>query len=335
MKAIIVNAFSAYDQAEYGDLPDPVAGAGEVVVDLEAADTNFPDILYIEGTYQRKPPFPFSPGLAGAGRISCVGEGVDSNLIGQKVLVLPDHGTYAEKVVAPAHYCFATPETMPATVAASFGLAYQTAYFALVDRAQMKAGDTVLVLGATGGIGMAAIQLAKALGAGRVVAATRGSEGAARAWEMGADAVVDSAMDGVRDGLKAAVLAETDGHGADVVIDPVGGDLSAAAVRTMAWRGRLVVVGFASGDIPKFPGNLLLVKNISVSGVQWTDYRARQIERVRAAQADMFALWEAGKLSPRITALYPLADYAKALGAIGAGQASGKIILTTQKDAVI
>lgn len=332
MKAVIVREFTDFDKAEVGDLPDPVPGSGEVVVDLEASETNFPDLLYIEGKYQKKPPFPFSPGLAGAGRISAVGQGIDAALIGQRVLAMPFYGTYAEKVVAPADYCFPMPDEMSAEVAASFGLVYQTAYFALMDRGQMKAGDAVLVLGATGGIGMASIQLAKALGASTVIAATRGAEGAELAREMGADVVVDASMENLRDGLRDAVNEATQGQGADVVIDPVGGDVSAAALRAMAWCGRLVVVGFASGEIPKFAGNYLLVKNISVSGIQWTDYRARQLDRVQAAQAQMFDLWRRGKLAPKITATMPLNQYAEALKALSTGKASGKIILTMGKD---
>lgn len=328
MKAVIVREFTDFDKAEFGEFPDPEPDKGEVVVDLEATETNFPDILYIEGNYQRSPAFPFSPGLAGAGQVSALGPGVDGSLMGRKVLVLPENGTYAEKIAVPADYCFPVPDEMSSEVAASFGVVYQTAYFALVDRAQMSVGDAVLVLGATGGVGMAAVQLAKALGASKVIAATRGSDGAALATDLGADFAVDSSMEDLRDGMKNAVGEITDGHGADVVIDPVGGDLSAAALRAMAWCGRLVVVGFASGDIPKFAGNYLLVKNISVSGIQWTDYRARQLDRVKAAQAEIFDLWREGKLAPRITATYPLQQYAKALDALKSAKANAKIILT-------
>lgn len=327
MKALIVKEFTDFDKAEVGELPDPVAAPGEVVVDIKASEANYPDILYIEGKYQRKPPFPFSPGLAGGGVISAVGEGVDAGLIGQRVLAMPYNGTHAEKVALPAGWCFPMPDKMPFDVAAAFGLVYQTAWFALTDKARMQAGETVLVLGATGGIGMAAIQLAKALGASKVIAATRGA-GADIAREMGADVVIDSGMETLKDGLRAAVQEATDGHGADIVIDPVGGELSTAALRAMAWQGRLVVVGFASGQIPTFKGNYLLVKNIHVSGIQWTDYRARQLDRVAEAQAQMFGLWSQGRLSPKITARYPLTDYAEALTALNEGKAKGKIILT-------
>lgn len=328
MKAVIVREFTPFDQAAYGDLPDPVPGEGEVVVDLKAAEANFPDILYIEGKYQNRPPFPFSPGLAGAGRVSALGSGAEGLEVGQRVMVLPSHGTYAEKLALPAGYCFPMPDEMPFDVAAAFGLVYQTAWFALADRASFKPGETVLVLGATGGIGMAALQLAKAMGAATVIAATRGAGGAALAREFGADAVVDTGMANLRDGLRDAVMEATGGHGADVVIDPVGGDASAAALRAMAWCGRLVVVGFASGAIPQFGGNYLLVKNITVGGIQWTDYRARQLDRVHAAQEQIFGFWRDGKIAPRIAARLPLARYAEALAELKAARASGKFILT-------
>jgi NADPH2:quinone reductase len=331
MKAIIVRNIVPYDQAEYGVLDDPRPGPGEVVVDVIASDTNFPDILYIEGKYQNLPPLPFSPGLGGAGQISALGEGVDRFAIGQKVVVLPHYGTYAEKVVAPAKFCFPLPESMSFDVGAALGLVYQTAYFALTDRASLRQGDVVLVLGASGGIGMAAVQLAKAMGAKTVIAATRGVEGAAFARKLGADATVDTAMNNLRDGLRDAVMELTDGHGADVVIDPVGGELNAASLRAMAWCGRIVVVGFASGDIPKIGANYLLVKNISASGIQWTDYRERQPDRVEAAQKHIFDLWEQGKLHPQITRTMPLELYAEALADLRQAKARGKIILLTKQ----
>lgn len=330
MKAVIVREFGPFDQAEYGDLPDPAPSQGEVVVDLSAAEANFPDILYIEGKYQKKPPFPFSPGLAGAGVVRQLGAGVTDLSVGQRVMVLPGYGTYAQKICLPAGYCFPIPDEMPFDVAAAFGLVYQTAYFALTDRAAFAPGDNVLVLGATGGVGMAAVQLAKALGAGKVIAATRGADGADLARSFGADVVIDTSMDNLRNGMRDLVQKATKGHGADVVIDPVGGDVTAAALRAMAWRGRLIVVGFAAGQIPQFGGNYLLVKNITVGGLQWTDYRARQLPRVHAAQAHLFELWQQGKLAPRIARHVPLSQYAEALSALKAAQVSGKIILTIQ-----
>lgn len=332
MKAVVVREFANFDKAEVGEIPDPQPGEGDVVVDLEASEANYPDILLMEGAYQKKPPLPFTPGLAGAGRISQAGSLDLAGLIHQRVLVFPEYGSHAEKVVAPAAWCFPIPDDLPSDEAAALGLVYQTAYFALVHRARFMEGDAVLVLGATGGVGMAAVQLAKALGATKVIAATRGKRGAAIARGFGADVVIDSGMADLRDGLQLRVKEATGGNGVDIVIDPVGGDLSAAALRTMAWGGRLVVVGFASGSIPRFAANYLLVKNIEVSGLQWTDYRSRQPDYVRKAQAHLFDLWAAGKLSPRITARLPLERFVEALAELKAASANGKIVLTMGND---
>ncbi len=328
MKAVIVKSFGRFDQAKFGELPDPQPGPGEVVVDVAVSDVNFPDILYMEGTYQRKPALPFSPGLAGAGHVASLGEGVHQLEVGQRVVVIPSHGTYAEKVVAPAGFCFPMPDAMPFEVGAALGLVYQTAWFALTARAALRPGETVLVLGATGGVGMAAVQLAKALGAGKVIAATRGFEGACFAREIGADVAVDSGMGDLHDGLRDAVRAECV-DGVDVVIDTVGGELGAAALRALAWAGRMVVVGFASGRIPSFPANYLLVKNIAVSGLQWTDYRTRELDRVARAQHEMFAMWERNELRPLISRKLPLESFAEALTELKSGQVRGKIILVT------
>ena len=329
MKAVIVKEFSRYDKAEYGEIDDPSPRNGEVLVDIATTEVNYPDILYIEGKYQRKPALPFSPGLAGAGFISAIGEGTEGLFLGQRVMVLPEYGTYAEKVRVPAEFCFPIPDAMPFSVAASLGLVYQTAYFALVERAQFEPGANVLVLGATGGIGMAAIQLAKALGAGTIIAASRGGRGAHLARDYGANVVVDAAMDNLRDGLRDAVAAATNGRGADIVIDPVGGEVSTAALRALAWSGRFVVVGFASGSIPDFRANYLLVKNISVSGLQWTDYRSRRLDKVKAAQSRIFSLWEEGRMNPKIARILPLERFAEALADLNNGTAIGKTILST------
>lgn len=332
MKAVVVHAFTPFDRAGVEDVDDPRPGPGEVLVSLEASDANFPDILYIEGKYQSAPAFPFSPGLAGAGTVIELGEGVEKPSLGDRVLVIPDHGTYAEKIAVPAAHCFPMPDNMPFVVAAAFGLVYQTAWFALNERGGLKMGDTVLVLGATGGIGMACVQLAKALGAATVMAVSRGEEGCRIALEMGADVAIDGFMDDPRAGLRDAVMGATGGHGADVVVDPIGGDLSAAALRAMAWQGRMVIVGFAAGAIPQIPANYLLVKTIAVSGLQWTDYRERTPAKVRAAQETIFRFWSEGRLEPRISAVLPLERYADALHQIKRGQGRGKVILSTGPD---
>jgi NADPH2:quinone reductase len=325
MRAILVHEFGAWEKTRFEEVADPVPEAGDVVVDLSAVEVNFPDILYIEGRYQRKPPLPFSPGLAGSGVVSALGEDVTDLAIGQRVLVLPEYGTYAEKVCVPANFCFTLPDDMPMDVAAAFGLVYQTAYFALTARAGMALGKSVLVLGATGGVGMAALQLAKALGASQVIAATRSEAGTAFAHRLGADHVIDRQTEDLREAVKEL----TGGRGVDIVIDPVGGEASLAAMRSLAWSGHLVVVGFAAGKIPEFPANYLLVKNISVSGMQWTDYRSRNLDAVKAAQQHIFTLWQEKRLSPVISSTHPLDRFATALDLIRQGNSRGRIILIT------
>lgn len=324
MKALVVADYMPFENVTAGELPDPIPGPGEIVLSVEASELGFPDILQIEGRYQVKAPLPFAPGMAAAGKVSAIGSGVTGIELGQRMLAIVDHGAHAAQLKAPADWCFPVPDGVDAETAASLGLVYQTAWFALQDRAQLQPGETVLVLGASGGIGMAAVQLAKALGAGKVIAASRGPEGAARALAIGADVAVDSATPS---NLRDAVYAETAQRGVNVVIDPVGGALAEAALRALAWSGRLVVVGFASGSVPQFKANHLLVKNIAVSGIQWTDYRARQIERVADAQSQIFALWQNGKLAPCISARLPLERAAEGLLALSKGEAGGKILL--------
>lgn len=328
MKAVIVSEFAPFEQATYAQADDPIPGRGEVLVDVHAAESNYPDLLVIEGGYQIKPPLPFSPGKAASGVISALGEGVANLAIGDRVAVQVEYGAYAERLVAGAESCFAMPDSMDFETAAALSLAYQTSLFALLERAQFRPGETVLVLGASGGVGSAAVQLAKALGASVVIACTRGEEGARVARSLGADHVIDPGMDDLREGLRSEVNAVTDGHGADVVIDPVGGTAHAAALRAMAWCGRMVIVGFAAGDIPQIRSNYLLVKNIAVSGLQWSDYRDRQPEKVEAAQRKIFALWQEGKLDPHISAVLPLSRFREALDVLKKGKARGKIILT-------
>lgn len=327
MKAVIVEQFGPLSGAGYKTVADPVPGPGEVVVDMCASEANYPDILVMEGAYQIKPPLPFSPGKAGAGVISAVGEGVTGFAAGDRVGVQAEYGTYAEKLKCTAATCFQMPEGMPFDVAAALGLVYQTSHYALVERGRFKKGETVLVLGASGGIGSAACQLAKAMGAGTVIGGVLGQENAEIAKSVGCDHVVDLSGDDLRDRLRDEVRAVTGGKGADVVIDPVGGDAFAAALRAMAWCGRLVVIGFASGKIPEVRVNYLLVKNIEVSGLQWSDYRERDPESVRAVQSEIYDLWKQGKLNPHISERLPLADFENALERLRAGKVQGKLIL--------
>jgi NADPH2:quinone reductase len=301
--------------------------AGEVVVAPIASEVNFPDLLVMEGKYQVKPPLPFSPGKSGAGRVVALGPGVSNLKVGDRVAFEVEYGAYAERVVAHAAHCYPMPDDMDFATAAALGLTYLTAYLALKARADFKSGETVLVLGASGGVGIASIQLAKALGASRVIGAARGRRGMQVAREAGADDVIDLRMPELRERLRAEVGRVTDGHGADVVIDSVGGDAHQAAMRALAWSGRIVIVGFASGDIPAIRGNYLLVKNIAAMGLQWSDYRDREPERVAAAQREIFDFYAAGKLKPRIGLRLPLKDFAEALAALRTGSVAGRILL--------
>ena len=327
MKGIVVKDYAPWRQHGIGELPDPVAGKGELVIEVEASEVNFPDILHVEGRYQVKVTLPFAPGLGGVGRIIAVGEGVEDFSLGQRVMTLPEFGMHAERACVKAEHCFPVPDDVPSDIAAALGLVYQTVWFGLIARGGFSPRDRVLVLGATGGIGMAAIQLAKALGAKQVIAATRGAEGAEIARGLGADGVIDTATPDLREGLKRDLLALTEGHGADVIIDPVGGPIAEAALRAIAWEGRYVVIGFAAGEIPVFKANYLLVKNISVAGLQWTDYRKRDLAGVREAQEKIFDLWREGRLIPRISQNLPLSQFHKAFEALEQGLARGKIIL--------
>ncbi|MEM1151963.1 MAG: NADPH:quinone oxidoreductase family protein [Pseudomonadota bacterium] len=327
MKAVVVSKFGPVSNAKHDERAEPVPGAGQIVVDIHAAEANFPDILVMEGAYQIKPPLPFSPGKAGAGVISALGDSVTGFSVGDRVGVQVEYGTYAEKLLTDAATCYPMPEGMGFDVAAALGLVYQTSHFALVERGRMKAGERVLVLGATGGIGSAACQLAKALGAGQVIGGLLDLKDEPLAKQLGCDTVVSLAGDDLRDRLRQDIHEATGGAGVDVVIDPVGGTAFAAALRAMAWRGRLVVIGFASGDIPSVKANYLLVKNIEVSGLQWSDYRERDPEWVARVQNEIYGLWRAGKLSPHISDRLPLSQFSEALERLRRGEVRGKLIL--------
>jgi NADPH2:quinone reductase len=329
MKAVLVEAFGPIENVRVRTVAEPVPGKGEVCVAVKAVETNYPDLLVIEGAYQVKPPLPFSPGKAAAGIVETVGDGVTELQPGDRVSVEVEYGAYAEKLTAPAVNCYPLTDDISFEHAAALGLAYQTSHFALVDRCQLQPGETALVLGASGGVGLAAVQLAKALGAGKVIAGTRGAAAVSLLEQSGADAVIDLSMDNLRDGLRDRIHALTEGKGVDVVVDPVGGDAHMAALRAMAWRGRMAIIGFASGVMPAIKANYLLVKNITVSGLQWSDYRDRTPGWVARVQSEIFRLYSDGKLRPHISRTFKLADFANALIALRNSQAEGKIILTT------
>ncbi|SPR96536.1 NADPH:quinone oxidoreductase family protein [Cupriavidus taiwanensis] len=327
MKAIVIQEFNAPDAVTVGDLPDPQVGDGDVLVEVRAAAVNYPDVLVVQGKYQILPQRPFAPGKDAAGVVRAVGANVTHVQPGDRVVVQLEYGAFAELVSVPADSCFRIPDAMPFEDAAAMGLVYQTAYFALVERGGFRAGETVLVTGAAGGVGSAAIQIVKGLG-GIALAGVSGAEHAQAARQLGADAVIDLSAPDLRESLREQVRDATSGHGADVVLDTLGGDVFDAALRAIAWCGRAVVIGFAAGRIPEIKANYLLVKNIAVSGLQWSDYRDRQPEKVLAVQQEIFQLYQQGALKPKIAGALPLARAGEALARLASGHVSGKYVLT-------
>jgi NADPH2:quinone reductase len=329
MRAVLVSAFGAVEGAGVADVADPTPRPGEVLVDVHAAPVNFVDLLVIGGTYQFRPELPFTPGKGPAGVVSAVGPDVTRFAIGDRVLAMAEIGGYAERVAVAQSQCYRLPPAMSFVEAASLSLAYDTAWFALRERGRLQPGETALVLGASGAVGLAAVQLAKAMGA-TVLAGIARMEKALEVRRAGADAVIDLSRSDLRDSLRAEVHAATAGRGADLVVDPLGGDPFDAALRAMAWRGRCVIVGFAAGRIPVVKANYLLVKNIEVSGLQISDYRKRQPELLAACYAELFAWYEAGKLRPADAELYPLERAAAALAAVRDRTARGRVVLAVR-----
>jgi NADPH2:quinone reductase len=327
MRALLVRQHGPLHNLRLEELPDPRPGPEEVLIDVQAASVNFPDLLVIGGTYQNLPPLPFVPGKDMAGTIAAVGANVSSFKEGERVMAQVEYGAYAERAVAPAGNCHRLPSRMSYAEGAAMGLTYLTAYFALVERGGLQAGEVVLVTGAAGGVGVATVQLAKALGA-TVLAAVSDESKAAVARASGADHIVRTDAAVLRDSLRQQVFDSVGKRGADLVIDSVGGDVFDASLRAIAWCGRLVTVGYASGRIPEVKAGLLLVKNISLIGLQISDYRDRAPAKVRRAQAELFALYEAGKLKPHIMAEYPMAQYRQALGQVADRKVLGKVLLS-------
>lgn len=330
MKAVVVHAFGAIEQLRLEDWPDPSPGPGEVVVDVVAVGVNYPDLLVAGGRYQILPTPPFIPGKEAAGVVSAVGEGVHTCAVGDRVLVLVESGAYCERLLAPQANCFVLPRKMGFLEAAGFALVFQTAHFALIDRAQLQPGEAVLVTGAAGGVGLACVQLAKALGA-RVFAGVSTPEKGRVVRAAGADSVIDLSGSDLKNSIRADVRGLTDGRGADVILDVVGGDVFDGALRALAWRGRLVVLGFAGGRIPTIPVNYILLKNIAVTGLHWSDYREWHPQWMRRAQAELFVLYGQGRLHTELTATYPLEDAPLAMAELRDRRVKGKVVLTTDR----
>lgn len=330
MKAVVVREFGPLGHADVEEIETPHPAAGEVLVKIAAVAANFVDTLVMTGKYQFLPERPFTPGKLPVGTVTATGAGVSAFSVGTRVMTLAEHGGYAEAIALPADQCLAIPDTLDFTDAASMALAYDTAWFAIVERARLAEGETVLVLGATGAVGLAAIQLAKAKGA-RVLAGISSHAKADLVLAAGADALIDLSVDNLHEGLRAQVRVETGGNGADIVIDALGGDFFDAALRALAWCGRLVVIGFASGRIPTMKTNYLLLKNIEVSGLQVSDYRKRKPERMRECFQDILALFEQGAVKPAPSTLFPLEEYADALDALLQRRITGRAVLCPGK----
>jgi NADPH:quinone reductase len=326
MRAAVVTEFGPILSHRLGSLSDPVPGPGEALVAIKATAVNFVDSLVVTGKYQFLPARPFAPGKLPAGVVSALGAGVRDLKVGDRVLAMAEQGGYAERVVVDARQCFKLPPSMSFVEAAAMALVYDTAWFALRERARLRAGESVLVLGGTGGVGLASVELAKALGA-KVLAAAANPAKAPLALSAGADAIVDLSQDNLRDSLREQVFQHNDGNGVDIVLDPIGGDAFDAALRALAWRGRLVVIGFASGRIPSVKVSYLLLKNIEVSGLQISDYRKRTPDLMARCMGGIFSLFEAGKLKPAPTVTRPLEEFAQALQDVVDRRVSGRVVL--------
>ncbi|HEV3010678.1 MAG TPA: NADPH:quinone oxidoreductase family protein [Burkholderiales bacterium] len=323
MKAVLCKQFGPPDSLVVEELASPRPGPGEVVVSMKAASLNFPDVLIIQNKYQFKPPLPFSPGSELAGVVKEVGAGVQSVRPGDKVIAFTTYGAFAEEVKTEAARLMPLPEKMDFVTGAAFLLTYATTDHALRDRAALAAGETLLVLGASGGVGLAAVEIGKALGA-RVIACASSEDKLAVCREHGADATINYAAEDLRERLKAL----TEGRGADVIYDPVGGPYSEPAFRSIAWRGRHLVVGFAAGEIPKLPLNLALLKGAAVVGVFWGDFARREPARFADSVRQLARWYAEGKLKPPVSQTLPLGKAAEALKLMAARQVKGKIVLT-------
>ncbi|MEL6866922.1 MAG: NADPH:quinone oxidoreductase family protein [Bacteroidota bacterium] len=322
MKAILCKTYGPPSSLVLEDIPSPVPKAKEVLVRVKACSVNFPDTLIIQGKYQFKPPLPFTPGSDIAGVVKALGEEVKHLKVGDEVFGLVLNGGFAEEAILPGRSTFPKPPNMDFPIAASFMMAYGTSYHALKDRAKIKAGETLLVLGASGGVGLAAVELGALMGA-KVIAAASTPEKLALCKEYGASETINYTTED----LKTRVKELTDGKGADVVYDPVGGAYSEAALRATAWEGRFLVVGFAAGEIPKIPLNLPLLKGCAIMGVFWGNFAQKMPQQNMANTMELMQWYAQGKLKPHLHGVYPLKDAPKALEAMMNREVRGKIVI--------
>ena len=323
MRALVCKEFGPTENLALEEVDTPTPGKGEILMEIKATGVNFPDVLTVQGKYQFKPELPFIPGAELAGVVTAVGEGVTSRKVGDKVIVTTQIGAFAEQCVVNEHTTFEMGNTMSFEQAAGFAITYGTSYYALKQQANIQPGETLLVLGAAGGVGIATIQIAKAMGA-TVIAAASSEEKLDFACEAGADLRINYSTENLKDKVKEL----TGGKGADVVYDPVGGDFSEQAFRAIAWDGRFLVIGFASGPIPAMPLNLALLKGASLVGVFWGSWAARAPMESRKNFDELIAMIDGGKFSPLVTEVYSLDDYKAAFASISERRAKGKVILS-------
>ncbi len=322
MQAWICDNPVGVEALTWQEIATPAPKAGEVLINVKAASLNFPDVLIVQNKYQIKPPLPFTPGSEYAGIVQAVGSDVSHLKVGQTVACLSGSGGFATHVIAPSALCMALPADFPYPDAAAFIMTYGTSHHALLDRARLQPGETVLVLGAAGGVGTAAIQIAKTCGA-RVIAAASTDEKCALCQAIGADASINY----TREDLRVVLKTLTDGKGPDVIYDPVGGDLAEHAFRTIAWRGRYLVVGFASGPIPSLPLNLTLLKGASVVGVFWGDFAKREPSANALMLAELTSWYKSGRIKPVIDQVLPMSELKTAFALMATRKIKGKLVL--------
>ena len=326
MKAILCKTWGLPETLVVEELPDVTPAPGQVAIDIHAAGVNFPDVLIIQNKYQFKPELPFTPGNELAGIVRSVGDGVTNFKPGDKVLAFASQGAFAQQIVVPVSTVMPIPPGMDFDTAASITLTYGTSHHAVADRAQLKAGETMLVLGAAGGVGLAAIEIGKALGA-RVIAAASTDEKLEVCKAHGADETINYSTQDLREAVKAL----TAGKGPDVIYDPVGGIYAEPAFRSIAWRGRYLVIGFANGEIPKLPLNLPLLKGASLVGVFWGEFTKREPKANAAAMRELMTWMAEGKIKPHISKRYALSETPQALNDMAARKVTGKIVIQPQR----
>lgn len=324
MRAVLCKEWGGPEKLVVQDVPSPPIKDGAVRIAVHAAGINFADLLLISGQYQEKPAFPFTPGMEVSGTVTEAGAGVSSLKAGDRVMALTGTGAYAEEVVVDANRVYRIPDQMDFSAAAGFPVAYGTSHGAFDWRAHLKPAEWLLVFGAAGGVGLTAVEIGKAMGA-RLIACAGGAEKLEIARQHGADHLIDYSREDIRERVKAI----TGGKGADVVYDPVGGDAFDASLRSIAWGGRIIVIGFASGRIPQAPANILLVKNIDVIGFYWGSYQARKPELLRDSYSKLLHWFEEGKLKPHISAQLDLGEVAQAMDLLRQRKSTGKVVLTT------